>query len=55
MVRKVWFFLRDVQWTSVIAVALVVAGVVAVALGYDEYALPAGFAGATFALLSLRA
>lgn len=52
--RRIWYWLREVVWTAVVAVALVACAVVLAVLGYDAIALAVGFGAVTFGLLSMR-
>lgn len=52
--KRLWFWMRDVVWTAVVAVALAVSAVVLAVLGYGDIALAVGMAGITFSFLSVR-
>ncbi len=52
--KRLWFWMRDVVWTAVVAVALAVSAVVLAVLGYSDIALAVGMAGITFSFLSVR-
>lgn len=52
--KRLWFWLRDVVWTAVVAVALAVCAVALAVLGYVDIALAVGMAGITFSFLSVR-
>lgn len=54
MFRRLWFWLREVIWVAVIAVALAVLCVALTILGYAEIAYAVGLAGIIFGLLSIR-
>lgn len=54
MFRRIWFWLREVVWTAVVAVLFVVSAVVLQALSYESWALLAVIASIPFALLSMR-
>jgi hypothetical protein len=54
MFTRIWFYLREVVWTAVIAVALVVAAAVLELLGLGSAALIAVLAAIPFALLAMR-
>lgn len=52
--RRLWYWLREVVWTAVLAVAFVVCAVALQVLGFDKEALIAVLASIPFALLSIR-
>lgn len=52
--RRLFRWLREVIWTSVIAVAFVVTAVALAVLGYVEFAQIAVVASIPFAILSIR-
>ena len=54
MMRRLWYWLREVVWVAVIAVALAVVGIVLAVLGWWELALVVTGAGIIFSLLSIR-
>lgn len=55
MFRRIWYFLREVAWTAVLAVAFSVAGLALAVLGYGELGLTAVGTGITLAVVSTRA
>ena len=52
--RRLWFWMREVVWTAVVAVLLAVSAVVLAVLGMSDVALAVGLAGITFSFLSVR-
>jgi hypothetical protein len=52
--RRLWYLLREVVWTAVVAVVLAVSAVVLAVLGLSDVALAVGLAGITFSFLSVR-
>ena len=54
MLRRMWYFLREVIWTAVVAVVLAVCAVVLAVMGLGDVALAVGLAGVTFSVLSTR-
>lgn len=54
MLRRFWYWLREVVWVAVIAVALAVVSIALVLLGFAEIAYVVGVAGIIFGLLSIR-
>lgn len=54
MFRRIWFWLREVVWTAVVSVALVVCAVALEVLGFESWATLAVLAAIPFALLSMR-
>ena len=54
MFRRIWFWLREVVWTAVIAVAFALCAVTLSVLGYGDIALAVGLGAITFGLLSIR-
>ena len=55
MMRKVWYFLREVAWTTIIAIVFGVAGIALAVLGYGDIALPVVGTGLILSVISLRA
>ena len=54
MMRRFLYWLREVVWVAVIAVALAVVGIILALLGWWEIALVITSAGIIFSLLSIR-
>ena len=54
MLRRLWYWLREVVWVAVIAVALAVVSIALVLLGYAEIAYVVGLSAVVFGLLSIR-
>jgi ABC-type transport system involved in cytochrome c biogenesis permease component len=54
MFRRIWFWLREVVWTAVVAVTLVICAVALSVLGSSDIALAVGLGAVTFGLLSIR-
>lgn len=54
MFKRIWFWLREVVWTAVVAVAFVLCAIALELLGFDGEALIAVLAAIPFALLAMR-
>lgn len=52
--RRIWYWLRDVVWTAVLSVALVVCAVTLTLLGYESLGLVSALGAIPFALLAIR-
>ena len=52
--RRIWYWVREVVWTAVVSVALVVCAVALELLGFDGLALLAVIGAIPFALLAMR-
>lgn len=55
MFRRIWYFLREVAWTAVLAVAFSVVGIGLAVVGFTEVGLAVVGAGITLAVVSTRA
>lgn len=53
--RRLWYFLRDVAWSAVIAVALGLGGVALAVLGYGDIGLTVVGTGIALSVVSTRA
>jgi hypothetical protein len=56
MMKRVWYFLREVAWTAVVSLLLAIGAIVVALLGYDaELVLSLGLGAIALGVISTRA
>jgi hypothetical protein len=54
MMRRLWYWLRDVLWTAVISAALAIVAILCAVYGLDTLAVVLGLSSISLAVLSQR-